>query len=100
MERTDASPDDLIDSLPEPVREDMSRLDESISQIMHGLPRDVWEGAMWGGTQQRIIGDGQYAYRGRRGREGEWFMVDLEALVDLLRRARALTAEPAPPTKG
>lgn len=146
MERTDANPDDVIDSLPEPVREDMRRLDESIAQVMHGLPRDVWEGPFWGGTQQRIIGYGRYIYRGRSGREGEWFIaglasqknylsiyvsaaedgvylakryadrlgkvkigsssisfkrladIDVDVLVDLLQRARELTAALAPPT--
>ena len=145
MERTDASPDKLIDSLPEPVRDDIRRLDASISEVMQGLPRDVWEGKFWGGTQQQILGYGRYRYKGRSGAEGEWFIVglasqknylsvyvsaaedgvylakryadrlgkvkigsssisfkrladiDLDALVDLLRRARALTAEASPP---
>ena len=146
MERTDASADELIDSLPDPVREDMRQLDEAISPVMDGLPRDVWEGPFWGGTQQRIIGYGRYTYKGRSGREGEWFIVglasqknylsvyvsaaedgvylakryadklgkvrigssslsfkrladvNLEALVELLGRARTLTVESSPAT--
>ena len=84
MERTDASPDELIDSLPEPVREDMRKLDGAISPVMNGLPRDVWEGPFWGGTQQRIIGYGSYTYKGRSGREGEWFIVGLASQKNYL----------------
>jgi hypothetical protein len=84
MERTDARPDDLIESQPEPVREDMRLLDESISQVMDGLPRDVWAGPFWGGTQQQIIGYGRYTYKGRSGREGEWFIVGLASQKDYL----------------
>ena len=77
MKRTATSPDDVIESLPEPVRDDIRSLDGTISKVMDGLPRDVWEGPFWGGTQQRIIGYGRYTYRGRSGAEGEWFIVGL-----------------------
>jgi hypothetical protein len=79
MQRTETSPNDVMDSLPEPVREEIRSLDETISRTMEGLPRDVWEGPFWGGTQQRIIGYGRYRYRGRSGSEGEWFIVGLAA---------------------
>jgi hypothetical protein len=46
---------------------------------MSGLPRVAWEGVFWGGSQQRIIGYGEYHYRGRSGAEGEWFIVGLAA---------------------
>jgi hypothetical protein len=77
MQRTETNPDDVIASLPEPVRDDIRTLDATISETMDGLPRDVWEGPFWGGTQQRIIGYGRYTYRGRSGAEGEWFIVGL-----------------------
>jgi len=149
MQRTETSPTEVIDSLPEPVRDEVRALDETISHVMDGLPRDVWEGPFWGGTQQRIIGYGRYQYRGRSGAEGEWFIVglaaqknnlsvyvsaaedgkslaktyaerlgkvkagsgavtfrrladvNLEVLVELVRRARELTADAEPaPAKG
>jgi hypothetical protein len=79
MQRTETSPNDVIDALADPARDEIRTLDEAISQAMDGLPRDVWEGPFWGGTQQRIIGYGRYRYRGRSGSEGEWFIVGLAA---------------------
>jgi hypothetical protein len=84
MQRTETNPDDLIGSLPELVRDDIRSLDGTISQVMDGLPRDVWEGPFWGGTQQRIIGYGRYTYRGRSGAEGEWFIVGLASQKNYL----------------
>ncbi|HET6744655.1 MAG TPA: DUF1801 domain-containing protein [Candidatus Limnocylindria bacterium] len=84
MQRTETNPDDVIGSLPEPVRDDIRRLDAAISPVMDGLPRDVWEGPFWGGTQQRIIGYGRYTYRGRSGAEGEWFIVGLASQKNYL----------------
>jgi hypothetical protein len=79
LQRTETSPNDVIDALADPARDEIRTLDEAISQAMDGLPRDVWEGPFWGGTQQRIIGYGRYRYRGRSGSEGEWFIVGLAA---------------------
>jgi hypothetical protein len=79
MQRTETNPTEVIDALAEPVRDEIRTLDETISRAMEGLPRDVWEGPFWGGTQQRIIGYGRYRYRGRSGAEGEWFIVGLAA---------------------
>lgn len=77
MERSKASPDEHIASLPEGVREDIATLDAAIAGVMIGEERVLWEGTFWGGTQQRIIGYGAYRYKGRSGAEGEWFKVGL-----------------------
>ena len=79
MERTDTDPAEVIAHAPEALREDFATLDARIAKVMAGLPRTVWEGKFWGGTQQRIIGYGEYHYRGRSGAEGEWFVVGLAA---------------------
>jgi hypothetical protein len=78
MQRTETNPDDVIASLPEPARAEMRLLDQTISRALDGLPRDVWEGVMWGGPQ-RIIGYGRFRYRGRSGSGGEWFIAGLAA---------------------
>jgi hypothetical protein len=79
MERTDTDPGEVIALAPEALRDDLATLDARIAEVMAGLPRAVWEGKFWGGTQQRIIGYGEYRYRGRSGAEGEWFVVGLAA---------------------
>lgn len=79
MERTDTDPAEVIALAPEALREDFATLDGRIAEVMAGLPRTVWEGTFWGGSQQRIIGYGEYHYQGRSGAEGEWFVVGLAA---------------------
>ena len=79
MERSDTSPDEFIDSLPPEVRADIAAVDAVISMAMKGASRTLWEGRFWGGTGQRIIGYGDYAYRGPDGRTREWFVIGLAA---------------------
>ena len=79
MERSDTDPADVIALAPEALQEDFATLDARIAEVMAGLPRTVWEGKFWGGTQQRIIGYGEYHYQGKSGAEGDWFIVGLAA---------------------
>ena len=79
MQRTDTDPAAVIAAAPEQLRDDFAALDARITQVMQGLPRVAWEGTFWGGSQQRIIGYGDYRYQGRSGAAGEWFMVGLAA---------------------
>jgi hypothetical protein len=79
MERTDTDPAEVIALAPEALRADFAALDARIAEVMAGLPRSVWAGKFWGGTEQRIIGYGEYHYRGRSGSEGDWFIVGLAA---------------------
>lgn len=75
MQRSTISPDEHIASLPDGVRQDIAALDAELARIFAGHERVLWEGAMWGGTQQRIIGYG--AYRHPDGRDVDWFIVGL-----------------------
>lgn len=84
MERSTASPDAFIESLPDGVREDISNLDSVIAAAMTGHERVLWEGVFWGGTSQRIIGYGSWRYTGRSGATGEWFIVGLAAQKNYL----------------
>jgi len=77
MQRSSTSPDDFIASLPDGVRDDIAILDAQLSQVFAGHERVLWEGPMWGGTDQRIIGYGAYRYEGRSGATGDWFVVGL-----------------------
>jgi len=77
MQRSSTSPDDHIASLPDAVRDDIATLDAELTRIFAGHERVLWEGPMWGGTHQRIIGYGAYAYEGRSGASGDWFVIGL-----------------------
>jgi hypothetical protein len=79
MQRSSTSPDAFLAALPDGVRDDMAALDAQLAQVFAGHERVLWEGPMWGGTEQRIIGYGFYRYKGRSGAEGEWFIVGLAA---------------------
>ena len=66
-----------IESLPDELRQSIKHLDKVISKIMVGHSRVLWEGTLWGGTKQEIIGYGDYTINLSRGKKSEWFMVGL-----------------------
>ena len=78
MQRSDTSPDDFIASLPDGPRQDITALDAELTRVFAGHERVLWEGPMWGGTHQRIIGYGAMVQPQRSG-EVEWFVVGLAA---------------------
>lgn len=71
------TPEDYLDSLPEPAQADLVALDLQIAKIMSGLERVIWKGKFWGGTDQNIIGYGDYTQKNRGGNVVNWFMVGL-----------------------
>lgn len=79
MQRTDKSAEEAIASLPDEYRSDVARLDEIISAAMPGQEKTVWEGKFWGGSNQTIIGYGDYSYTRPKGETVEWFIVGLAA---------------------
>jgi hypothetical protein len=79
MDRSTTTPDDFLAGLPDGVREDVTALDGDLSRVFAGRERVLWEGPMWGGTHQRIIGYGSILQRQRSGAEVEWFVVGLAA---------------------
>lgn len=82
MERSDRDPDDFLAGLDGPFAEELRLLDAEIVQRMPGRPRVLWEGPMWGGTHQAILGYGDFSYTNSRGEKVEWFMVGLAAQKD------------------
>jgi hypothetical protein len=77
VEKTDTKPSDYIESLPDATRTDVARLDAEISTIMAGHPKTMWEGKFWGGSEQQIIGYGDYSYERSDRKTAEWFIVGL-----------------------
>ena len=78
MQPTDTPIPEFIESLPDGVREDMTALDAELAPVF-GADRVLWEGPMWGGTDQRIIGYGRFVQHNRDGSDVDWFIVGLAA---------------------
>jgi len=77
VEKTATKPEDFIESLPAEVRGDIDRLDAAITKVMAGHARTMWEGKFWGGSDQKIIGYGDYLYQRSSGDTVGWFIVGL-----------------------
>lgn len=77
MHRSETRPDDYIAVLPDDVRGDIETLDRLIAESMPGASRTLWEGVFWGGTEQRIIGYGDYRNERSDKDTVEWFIVGL-----------------------
>ena len=77
MKRVESSPDDYIASQAPDIR---AVLDELHTMIRAALPDwdcCMWEGVFWGGSEQRIIGYGDYSYQRSDKTQVEWFIVGL-----------------------
>jgi hypothetical protein len=77
VEKSAAKPADYIESLPPEARAGVDRLDTAITKVMSGHVKTMWEGKLWGGSDQRIIGYGDYSYERSNGHVVEWFIVGL-----------------------
>jgi uncharacterized protein YdhG (YjbR/CyaY superfamily) len=77
MKRVESSPDDYIASQAPDIR---AVLEEFHTLIRAALPDRgycMWEGVFWGGSEQRIIGYGNYSYQRSDKKQVEWFTVGL-----------------------
>jgi len=79
VERTGKSVEDHLASLKGDRGDEIRRLDAAITEHMPGHARHLYEGKMWGGTDQTIIGYGIMDHRNRSGEDVEWFVVGLAA---------------------
>ena len=77
MEISDRDIGEFLQGLPDESRADMTALDNAIRGAMAGLPRELYVGKFWGGTDQEIIGYGRYSYTRPNGVHVEWFVVGL-----------------------
>jgi len=62
------SVNEYIEMIPEPRKSDILALDKMILEIAPNLDRKLYNS---------IIGYGSYHYKGKSGREGEWFVIGL-----------------------
>jgi hypothetical protein len=77
MERTTRDVDAFLDGLGGERGEDIRELDALIRAELSGLDRALWEGPMWGGTHQEIVGYGSITQERPRGAAIEWFLIGL-----------------------
>lgn len=78
MRVSDRPVEEHIESLPEGVRQDFKAVDALVTDVFAGEPRVLWEGKFWGGTDQEIIGYGDFTYENSK-ETVEWFKVGLAA---------------------
>jgi len=57
----------------------MKQVDAVLSRVMKGHSRALWGGTFWGGTEQSIIGYGDYTYQRSDKKTVDWFIVGLAA---------------------
>ena len=77
MEQVESSPDDYIASQPSDIRAVLEELHTLIRTTLPDRDCCMWEGVFWGGSEQQIIGYGNYSYQRSDKTQVEWFIVGL-----------------------
>jgi hypothetical protein len=77
VKRVASSPDDYIASQTPEVRTVLEELHALIKEALPNQDCCLWEGVFWGGSEQRIIGYGDYSYLRSDKTQVEWFIVGL-----------------------
>ena len=77
MERVESSPDDYIASQDPDIRTTLVKLHTLIKTALPSRDCCMWEGVFWGGSEQQIIGYGNYSYQRSDKKQVEWFTVGL-----------------------
>ncbi len=77
MKRVESSPDAYIASQASDVRTVLEELHVLIKKALPDQDCYLWEGVFWGGSQQQIIGYGNYSYQRSDKKQVEWFTVGL-----------------------
>ncbi len=77
MEKTAINPTEYLQSLESDFKTDLIKLDNTISKIMIGQSRVLWQGIFWSGSEQNIIGYGEMSYNNSSGKNVEWFGIGL-----------------------
>ena len=77
MERVESSPNDYIASQPSAIRAVLGELHTLIRGALPDRDCCMWEGVFWGGSEQQIIGYGNYSYLRSDKKLVEWFIVGL-----------------------
>ncbi|HUG32483.1 MAG TPA: DUF1801 domain-containing protein [Acidimicrobiia bacterium] len=84
MERANENVDDYLASIEGARGEEMRTLDVAIREQMPGVDRHLYEGKLWGGSDQQIVGYGVMDHQNRSGDDVEWFVVGLASQKDYI----------------
>jgi hypothetical protein len=77
MQKTSTTITEYIDSLPAERQADIRKLDELITAAIPAAPKVMWEGVFWGGSEQKIIGYGNFSYKKSDKQQADWFIAGL-----------------------
>ncbi len=77
MEWVETSLDDYIASQEEDIRTVLEKLHTLIKTALPDRDFCMWEGIFWGGSEQQIIGYGNFSYVRSDKKKVEWFLVGL-----------------------
>ncbi|WP_062521313.1 DUF1801 domain-containing protein [Demequina silvatica] len=75
MRRTDEDVDAFLAASPRAAL--LQAVDASLRAGLPDLPRTLWRGVFWGGTEQAIVGYGDISQRRPRGGAVDWFLIGL-----------------------
>ena len=77
MERVDTSPEDYIASQEQEIQSVLDKLHTLIKTVLPDQDYCLWEGVFWGGSEQQIIGYGNFSYVRSDKKKVEWFLIGL-----------------------
>ena len=77
MERVETSPEDYIESQEPEIKTVLAELHTLITTALPDQDYCMWEGVFWGGSEQQIIGYGNFSYVRSDKKKVEWFLVGL-----------------------
>lgn len=77
MERVDTPPEDYIASQEPEISTVLDKLHTLIKTALPDQDCCMWEGVFWGGSEQRIIGYGNFSYQRSDKKQVEWFLIGL-----------------------
>lgn len=77
MKKTTTNIQDFLESVSQEGRADMQALHKIISKAAGDREIIMYEGKFWGGSDQKIIGYGEWSYTRSDKKEVKWFMVGL-----------------------
>lgn len=77
MEKTDMTINEYLSSLAEKDRETLKKIRDIILSISPNISQSVWKGIFWGGSEQTILGFGEFNFTKSDKKEIEWFLIGI-----------------------
>ncbi|KNZ40300.1 DUF1801 domain-containing protein [Acetobacterium bakii] len=77
MEKTEMTVDEYFSSLAEKDSETLKKIRDIILSIAPNISQKVWHGVFWGGSEQTILGFGEFNITKSDKKEIEWFLIGI-----------------------